>query len=137
MSSRVVKWVVGVLMGAVVAFTAVTLVALEASEVVILRTHAADGSVVESRIWVADHNGVPHVEAAESGKGFYQNLLARPQVELVRGGVTEEYTAVPLPSPEGNRLIRRLLLEKYGMADRWVGLLVDTSASMAVRLEPR
>ena len=29
-----------------------------------------------------------------------------------------------------------LLREKYGLRDRWVGLLVDTSDSLAVRLSP-
>jgi len=32
--------------------------------------------------------------------------------------------------------VRRLLAAKYGFADRWIGVLVDTSRSVAIRLEP-
>jgi hypothetical protein len=32
--------------------------------------------------------------------------------------------------------VRSLLREKYGWADRWVGLLQDTSQAVPVRLDP-
>jgi hypothetical protein len=37
--------------------------------------------------------------------------------------------------PEGHARIRRLLAARYGWADRWIGLLADTSHSRAVRLD--
>jgi hypothetical protein len=43
-------------------------------------------------------------------------------------------SAQPLPNPSGHARIRMLLRRKYGWADAWVGLLQDTSESIAVRL---
>jgi hypothetical protein len=44
--------------------------------------------------------------------------------------------AEPVPGPEGHARIRDLLRAKYGLADVWINLLVDTSQSVAVRLVP-
>lgn len=40
-----------------------------------------------------------------------------------------------VPNPDGHARIRRLLAGRYGWADRWIGLLADTSRSIAVRLD--
>lgn len=120
-----------------IAFGAVTWAALESAEVVVLRTFEADGTAHESRVWIADdQEGGAWIEAAEPLKPFYLRLIATPEVELLRGGETLARRAVPFPGPEGHRRIRELLAAKYGWRDVWVGLLVDTSASVAVRLEP-
>jgi len=36
----------------------------------------------------------------------------------------------------GHRRIRSLLRARYGVADAWIGLLADTSRSVAIRLDP-
>ena len=127
--------------GAVVAaaalgFAAVTLYALEGHEVVVLRTRAADGTRRETRTWVAHDGSALWIEAAVPERPFFQQLLVRPEVEVLRGGTAHSYRAVPVPNPEGHVHIRALLAQKYGWADWWVGLLTDTSGSVAVRLEP-
>jgi hypothetical protein len=118
------------------AFAATTLYALEGREVVVLRTKAADGSLRETRTWVADADGSAWIEAAFADRPFYQQLLADPQIEVVRGGSVRRYRAVPMPNPDGHVRIRHMLADKYGWADWWVGLLTDTSGSIAVRLDP-
>ena len=120
-----------------IAFGAVTWAALESAEVVVLRTFDADGIAHASRVWIADdEEGRAWIEAAEPQKPFYVRLVARPEVELLRGGETHAMRAVAFPGAEGHRRIRELLAAKYGWRDVWVGLLVDTSASVSVRLEP-
>jgi hypothetical protein len=120
-----------------IVFGAVTWAALESAEVVVLRTFDADGTAHESRVWIADDEvGGAWIEAAEPQKPFYLRVIARPEVELLRGGETLALRAVPFPGAEGHHRIRELLAAKYGWRDVWVGLLVDTSASVAVRLEP-
>lgn len=121
---------------AVLLFGGVTLYALEGKEVVVLRTQAPDGSVRETRTWVADDAGAVWIEAAVEERPFYQHILAHPEVELVRAGHTRRYRAAPVPNPHGHVHIRTMLAEKYGWADAWVGLLTDTSQSLAVKLEP-
>ncbi|HEY8518364.1 MAG TPA: nitroreductase/quinone reductase family protein [Candidatus Binatia bacterium] len=120
----------------VAAFAAVTLVALEGNEVAVMRTTADDGSARETRVWVAEHDGALWVEAATPERAFYRDLLARPEIEIVRGDAVLPVLARPQPGAEGHALIRSLLAAKYGWADWWVGLLQDTSGSIAVRLDP-
>ena len=54
-----------------------------------------------------------------------------------RGGQVLRFRAITVGNPEGHRRIRELLAEKYGWADCWIGLLQDTSESVALRLEPQ
>jgi hypothetical protein len=118
------------------ALVGVTLLALEGGEVALLRTQAADGRRTETRVWVVDHEGAAWIEAATPERPWYRDLLAAPRVELGRAGVFRTYRALALPGDEGHARIRALHREKYGLADVWVGLLQDTSRSIAVRLEP-
>ena len=122
---------------AAVTFIAVTLVALEGREVVRLRTTTPDGSVRTTRTWVADWDGAMWIEAANDQRPFLLDVQAHPEVELVRGGRLLTLRAVAVPGADGHRRIRALLAAKYGWADRWIGLVADTSHSVAVRLEPR
>jgi hypothetical protein len=121
---------------AALAFGVVTLVALEGVEVVQLRTVTPDGSVRTTRTWVADDAGATWIEAANPERPFLLDLQARPDVSLVRGGGEQRLRAVPVPGDAPHRRIRELLRAKYGWADAWIGLLANTSRSVAVRLEP-
>ena len=125
------------LLAAAVTFGAVTWVALEGHEVVVLRTRTAAGGMRATRVWVVDDGGVAWIEAGNRARPFYRDLQADPAVELVRGGGASRYRAVPVPTDDAHARLRRLLAAKYGFADRWINLLVDTSVSVAVRLEPR
>jgi hypothetical protein len=124
-------------LGLTVAFGTITLVALEGREVVVLRTVAPQGETRRTRTWVADDEGYAWIEAANAARPFLLQINANPNVELERGGAVRQCRAYPTPNPEGHERIRRLLLLKYGWADRWVALLTDTSESIAVRLECR
>jgi hypothetical protein len=127
--------VVGTVLGLAVLFTAATLLALEGREVVVLRTFDAHGQPRETRTWVADDDGYIWIEAANPERPFLLQLQANPEVELRRGGPPHRCRAVVPPNPDGHRRIRRLLAAKYGWADRWIGLLTDTSESLAVQLK--
>lgn len=98
--------VAGAVLLAALAFGGLTLYALEGQEVVVVRTHAPDGSLRETRTWVADDDGALWIEAAFVERPFYQQLLADPSVEIVRGGVTRRGRAVLVPNPDGHRHVR-------------------------------
>jgi hypothetical protein len=133
MSTRLKLTLVG---GATVfALTGFTLLALEGNEVAILYTTSAAGER-RTRVWVADHDGAPWIEAASPERGFYRDILIDPRVELKRNGERISYQALAFPGEQGHSLIRALLRRKYGWADIWVGMIADTSSSIAVRLEP-
>ena len=129
--------VLGAVLGIAVGFVAVTLLALEGREVVVVCTSDAHGQPRETRTWIADEDGYAWIEAANPERPFLLQLQTNPAVELRRGGTLQRCHAVTAPNPEGHQRIRRLLAAKYGWADRWVGLLTDTSGSLAVRLACR
>lgn len=113
----------------------VTLLALEGNEVAVLQTVDVRGGVQSTRVWVADDVGAAWVEAANPDRPFLRALEQNPRVTVQRDGTSLICRATVLPNPEGHARIRRLLAAKYGWADRWVGLLTDTSGSLAVRLD--
>ena len=115
----------------------VTLLALEGGEVVVVRTRGPDGAQHTTRTWIADHDGYAWLEAANPERPFYADICAHPDVVLRRGGVDRLCIATPIATTKGHGLIRHLLHERYGLADCWIGLLADTSRSLAIRLECR
>lgn len=119
-----------------VLFGGVTLYALEGHEVVVLRTTDERGSARETRVWIADEGAHAWIEAATPERAFYRDLVARPEAELRRGDTASRVQAVPVPGAEAHAHVRALLRAKYGIADWWVGLLQDTSRSVAVRIAP-
>lgn len=120
---------------AVLAFAAVTLVALEGREVVVLRTRAADGSERATRTWIADADGAAWIEAANPERPFLHDLDRAPELVLDRAGTARRCHAIVAPNPDGHARIRALLAAKYGWADRWIALVADTRRSLAVRLD--
>ena len=114
----------------------ITLIATEGPEVVVLGTRSPDGSLRETRVWVADADGAMWVEAANPDREFYGDIRRNPRVMLERAGKTRPYVATAFADAAGSRRIRSLLREKYGWADWWLQQMVDTSKSIALRLDP-
>jgi hypothetical protein len=133
---RLVWWIVGGIALVVLVFGALTWAALEMQEVVVIRTDSADGTIRETRIWIADEDGFWWLEAASAESPWYQDVLVNPSVEIVRGGRTVRARVVPEPGEDGHRKIRRLFRQKYGLADVWIGLIQDGSGSILIRAEP-
>jgi hypothetical protein len=123
-------------LGAAAAFGATTLVALEGKDVAVLHTRDDTGGARRTRVWVAESDGALWVEAATPERGFYRDLLQRPEIDVEHAGRAQRMIARAEPGDAGHRRIRALLRDKYGWADRWVALLQDTSRSVAVRLDP-
>ena len=117
-------------------FAAVTGLALESGGVAVLETRAPDGTPRTTRVWVAEEDGSLLVEAASAERPWYRDVLLDPMVSLKREGHVEAFRALPEPGDAGHRRVRELLRARYGWRDAWVGLIQDTSGSIAVRLEP-
>jgi hypothetical protein len=130
-----VKRIALAFVAAALAFGGVTLWALEGHEVALLRTITPDGDVRETRVWIAEDDGAWWVEAATPEREFLRDIVDEPTVEVERAGVARRRVAVPELGPAGHERIRGLLRARYGAADVWVGLLTDTSRSVAIRLD--
>lgn len=117
-------------------FAATSWWALEAGGVAVVETRAADGSVRSTRVWYAEVDGELWLEAATPESSWFKDLQRDPELTLEAGGESRRYVAETVERPSGHARIRSALREKYGLRDWWVGLLVDPSRSVAVRLVP-
>jgi hypothetical protein len=120
--------------GLTLVFVLVTLVALEGREVVVLETTDAHGVPRRTRTWIAEDGGTLWVEAANPERPFLGDLRRTDRLVLERGAARTSCRADVDDAPDGHTRIRRLLAERYGWADCWIGLLADTSRSLAVRI---
>jgi hypothetical protein len=102
-------------------------------EVIVLRSQEAGGEWHETRLWIVDDGDVSWLHG-DARSRWIRNLSARPTVEVVRGGETRRYRAMPVPGD--HPLVHELLRAKYGVADRWVRFVgADRETTTPVRLE--
>ena len=120
----------------VASFGAATWWALESGGVAVVETHALDGAVRVTHGWYSEPNGELWLEAGSPENGWFQDVQHNPALTLRVDGHPVRYVARPVADPSAHRRIRSLIREKYGYRDRWVGLIVDTSRSVAVQLLP-
>jgi hypothetical protein len=113
----------------------VEMIAAESGEVVVLRTRDAGGAVHETRLWVVDDAGTAWLRSGSPEAGWFQRLSAEPEIEVVRHDATLPMRAVPVPQAQSR--INELMLEKYGWADRYIGMLFGRDDAVPVRLDPR
>jgi hypothetical protein len=113
-----------------------TWLAGEQTEVVVLHTRDERGAEFTTRMWVVDLGDVTWIRVANPGRAWYRRLLANPRVELERRGRRETWLAMPDLSPEARLAVDEAFAEKYGLVDRWYGLLVRRDA-VPIRLIPQ
>jgi 2-iminobutanoate/2-iminopropanoate deaminase len=131
-----VKRALGGLLALALAFAGLTWWALEGSDVAVLVTEAPGGAVRETHVWWVAQDGALQVEAATPERAWLAEALASGEVERIRDGRRDRLRVERLDDPAAHERMRALLREKYGLRDIWVGLLQDTSRSVAVRLSP-
>jgi len=120
----------------VVGFGVVTLIALEGGEVVVLETGSGDDAR-ETRTWIAEADGAWWIEAATEDRPFFRQVRRTGSLRVRRGDANYACSAAVQPEPGGHERIRGLLRAKYRWRDWWIGLVADTHASRAIRLECR
>jgi hypothetical protein len=115
-------------------FGATTWWALEAGGVAIIETVAPDGSLRETHVWFVEPNGELWLEAGSPNNPWYLDVQRDSSLTLRADDLVRETAARPSEKPGDREHIRELLREKYGLRDWWVGLLVDSTQSVAVEL---
>jgi len=143
---RLLKIVIGIVLGAVIAFVVITWLALEAGGVAVIETERADGTARSTHVWFATPDeadllgrGELWAEAGTPENGWYVDLQDRGTLVLAttsKAHASDEYLALPIHGEAAHRKIRSLLRAKYGLRDWWIATLFDTSRSIAVRLIP-
>jgi hypothetical protein len=120
-----------------VAFAALTWLALEAGDVAIVETRADDGSSRATHVWFTESDGELWLEAGSPENPWFADLGRDPRLVLRAEGHDGDYLGERRDDLESRARVRARLLEKYGWRDRWVGLwFVDQSKSLVVRLVP-
>lgn len=110
-------------------------IASESGEVVVLRTTDDAGGIRETRLWVVDDEGASWLRAGSAAAGWYRELAARPEVEVVRGHETLAVRGVT--EPERQARVNDLMRAKYGWADSYISWLFGRDDSVPIRLAPR
>ncbi len=138
-----VKPVLMVVAALVAALGATTWWALESGGVAVIETRTPEGTVRSTHVWYTEPDEELWLEAGAPGNAWFQDVQQNPVVTFIRANRADKadrrsarYVARPVDHPSGHTRIRSLIRDKYGFRDRWVGLLVDTSRSVAVQLSP-
>ena len=113
-----------------------TYLAGEQTEVAVLHTRDERGAEFTTKLWVVDLGDVTWIRVANPDRAWYRRLLANPRVQLERGGRFETHLAIPDPSPEAALAVDEAFAAKYGLVDRWYGLIVRRDA-VPIRLIPQ
>ena len=120
--------------GLIVAFGATTWWALEWDGVAIIETRSEGGELRSTHVWYTEPDGELWLEAGTPRNPWFLDIQRDPVLSFRVDGRTTRYTARLDEDPSGHSRIRSLMREKYGLRDRWVALLFDTSGSLAVGL---
>lgn len=105
----------------------------------VLYTVDADGQRIGTRLAVVDDaDGNVWVQSGHHFRGWYERVLANPDVELERDGELRPYSAVPIDTPESEALVRGLLKQRVGPVRFAIIRAMLLFADMKpVRLDPR
>lgn len=120
----------------IAAFGASSWWALESGGVAVIETRTPEGKVRSTHVWYTEPDGELWLEAGTPENAWFLDVQRNPVLRFGVNGRSARYIARPLDDPAGHRRIRSLIRDKYGFRDRWVGLIVDTSRSIAVQLSP-
>jgi hypothetical protein len=105
-------------------------------EIVTLETLDAEGLPHETRLWVADDGGESWLRSGMPTSGWFLRLEANPDVRITRAGETRAYRAEAVRDPAVRDRIHARMAEKYGFAERVIGVSRDGTQSIPVRLVP-
>lgn len=120
----------------VVVLAATTLWALESGGVAVIETRTRDGAVRSTHVWYSEQGGELWLEAGSPENGWFRDVQRSPALTFEADGASGRYLARPVAGRAAHLRVRTLMREKYAFRDRWVGLIADTSHSIAVQLLP-
>lgn len=132
------KWwirILGGLFGVVLLWQVSQMIASETGEVVVVTTRAADGSTRDTRLWVVDYDGSAWLRAGGDMSGWYQQMLAEPEIELERDGTRARYTVQP--DVTQRHRVNTLMRDKYAWRDAYISFLFSRDDAVPIRLVPR
>jgi hypothetical protein len=131
------KQLIRICMLIAVGFALFTWWALESSGVAVIETRMPNGLMRSTHVWFAEPKGEIWIEAGTPLNDWFVDIQKQPAVSFSAAVRSGKYIAETIPGDRARLRIRSLLREKYGIRDRWIGFVFDTSQSVAVRLVPK
>jgi hypothetical protein len=129
------KLIASSLVALVVLLVGLQMFAAENGEVVLITTRDLHGGQHDTSLWIVESGGHQWLRSGSPNSGWYLRLTQTPSLDLRRGHARASYNIVVVPEqlPEINRLMH----EKYGWADTYVGLFTPRDRAVPIRLDPR
>lgn len=109
---------------------------LESSGVAIAETHPPGREPRRTHVWYVETGDAIWLEAGRPENPWYLDIQTNPRLTLETDAGRREFDAATVAGREAHAHVRGLLREKYGLRDRILGLVIDVSPSIAVRLTP-
>ncbi len=104
----------------------------------VLRTYDAQGKPHDRVLGVIEDGDTLWVQSGHHFRGWYHRALANPDVELIRGGQSKPYRAVPMDDPESKAHLIDLIQERTGSVGYYITRALLLFAEIKpVRLDPR
>jgi hypothetical protein len=120
-----------------VSFVLFTWWALESDGVAVIETAMPNGQTRSTHVWFAETNGDVWIEAGTPENTWYVDIQQESTGSLAAAERSGQYIAETIPGEAAHLRVRSLLRKKYGIRDRWIDFIFDTSKSIAVRLVPK
>lgn len=130
------KRLIRLLMVGAVGLAMFTAWALESSGVANVVTQTREGSERTTHVWYVESDGDVWLETGKPENRWFVDLQNERTLDFSGAGRSGKFIAKPVTDARVRTKIRSLLREKYGIRDRWIGVLFDTSRSIPVHLIP-
>ena len=109
----------------------------EMGSTVVLRSFDTDGNSQDTVLSLLDDDGQLWVESGHWFRGWYDRVVANPEIELVLNGETLAYRAVPLDTPEALDKVTKLMGKGEGAGYTISRTMLLWAPIKPVRLDPK
>ncbi len=108
---------------------------LSRGEVVTVTTVAANGAVHDTPLWIVEIDGELYLRSGSRNAQWLARLDHEPIIWMKMKGERQRFHAVPLADDaHARKRVNRAMAEKYSLADRLLGLFVDSRDSVPIAL---
>jgi hypothetical protein len=131
---KIIYWVTGILLGALILLAIMQTVASERVEVVELHTTDAAGETTTTRLWIVDDEGFQYLRG-DSASGWVGRIGNNDTFEMTRGGKTARFS-YELRADKATR-INDLMRAKYTWGDDFFAAVMGgREDSLPIELHP-
>jgi hypothetical protein len=122
------------LIGALLFFGSIFAASELGGEVITLRTFRENGLASETSLWIVDDRGSLYIRAGMPDSKWLARVRGADRVQVVRDGVERDYRPTLILRLRDR--VNRLMAEKYGWAEKLMGLMRNNEQTTPIRLDP-